>query len=291
MLRPPPFGPEERAKSDQGQVIVGRTKFVVSTVRDAVARLAEQVKMVAYTMSSGDVPIERAFSSTLQWYDHFIEDTRGHFGSALLESLKDFKTQVEREYAEWRSIGMADPAKAQRIQQRIRMAREHLSVAIQEELASALPKPAPVTVVLSYGSFEGKPAFVATIRNVSPKQIPNWTVQLEIPPALIKSPRQIGSYVEGMSNKHRALFRPSEAFVEQKPLWHDESYPFPIQYEIDDSIPGTRLFNVRGLAYVGGELMAEQIKSVDELSTYFAPAVVAQRRAIEGLLRRAQRPL
>ncbi len=255
-----------------------------------MAKLAKQANSLAYTMSSGDVPTEDAFSRALQWYDYCIEDTRTHHSLSLNSALMDFRTQVERDYAEWRSIGMADPAKAQSIQQRIRMAREHLSVAMQEELASALPKPAPVSVVLSHGNIEDKPAFVATIRNVSPKQIANWSVQLEIPPALVKSPRQIGSYVENMSNKHRAVFRPSEAFVEQKPLWHDESYPFPIQYEIDDSIPGTRLFNVRALAYVGGELMAEQIKSVDELSTFFAPAVVARRKALEELVRSAQRP-
>jgi hypothetical protein len=157
-----------------------------------------------------------------------------------------------------------------------------LSEAAQRELAAALPSPVPLSVILGHVQEHESTYFVATVKNGTDEQVLNWAVQLEIPPPLVRGIEN-AAYVEDESDKKRSVFRTKASTVEKYPLWHGASYPFKVGYQISESSAGMRTFNVRATAYVSGRLVAEQIKGVDELSTFFLPAVIARREAFASL--------
>ena len=96
-----------------------------------------------------------------------------------------------------------------------------------------------------------------------------------------------GAHVPEESDKRKAVFRTTPRTIETRPLWHGATFPFRVQYQAGQTNQGLRASNVRATAYLGGKLVAEQIKGVDELSAYFVPAVVARREALAGLLMHA----
>jgi hypothetical protein len=140
-------------------------------------------------------------------------------------------------------------------------------------------------LVLSHHQEAEGAYFIATIKNETEGQVADWAIQLDVPPLLVKGLHQSG-YVPEESDKRRAVFR-SEA---TQPLWHGASVPSKVQYQLNEANRGMRTFNVRAMAFVGGKLVAEQIRGVDELSGYFLPVVVARRQAMADLMAQATQP-
>ncbi len=214
------------------------------------------------------------------WLMNTIEDTTGRYSEAFRASLFQFHGYASRLSSELPVIG--DEAEIQRLQYQIRMWRDLISEEAQKELAAALLSPCPLSLVLSHIHEHEATYFLATVKNETEEQINNWAVQLEVPPLLVNGTAQEGYLVEE-SDKRKAVFRA----VETRPLWHGASSRFKVRYQLSEANHGLRAFNVRATAYVGGKLVAEQIKGIDELSTYFLPVVVARREAQLGLLMHA----
>ncbi len=220
----------------------------------------------------------------MPWFLNTIEDTKGRYSEVFRASLLQFHGYVSRLSSELPAI--ADEAAAQRLQYQVRMQRDMLSEAAQKELAAALSSPSPLSLVLNHVQEHEITYFVATIKNETEEQITNWAVQLEVPPLLVNGFVQ-GARVPEESDPRRAVFRTTPRTAETRPLWHGATFPFKVRYQLGETNQGLRASNVRATAYVGGKLVAEQIKGVDELSAYFVPAVVARRDALTGLLMHA----
>jgi hypothetical protein len=218
------------------------------------------------------------------WLLNTIEDTTGRYSEAFRASLVQFHGYASRLSLELPTI--ADEEAVQRLQYQVRMRRDRISEGAQKELAAAFSSPPPLSLVLSHLQEHEVTYFVATIKNETEEQITNWAVQLEVPPLLVNGVAQ-GAHVPEESDKRKAVFRTTPRTVETRPLWHGATFPFRVQYQVSETNHGLRASNVRATVYVGGKLVAEQIKGVDELSAYFVPGAVARREALAGLLMHA----
>jgi hypothetical protein len=256
---------------------VFRTRVVASNTREAIDPLQEKVNQVVAAFA-GD---PRVAQERCSWLMNTIEDTAGRYSEDFRTYLLQFHDEVSRLLPK---LSAVDEAELQRLQYQVRMRRDGISDAAQKELAAALPSPPPLSVVLSHIHEQENTYFVATVKNETEEQITNWAVQLEIPPLLVNGLIQSG-HVPEESDKRKAVFR-----VETRPLWHGASCPFKVRYQLGEANHGLRTFNVRATAYVGGKLVAEQIKGIDELSAYFVPAVMARREALTASMARAAQP-
>jgi hypothetical protein len=266
---------------------VFRSKTVASNTREAIGPLLERVSQVVAAFAGDPKTIQDRCSQVLPWLLNTIEDTTGRYGEAFRASLFQFHGYASRLCSELPAVG--DGAAMQRLQYQVRTRRDQLSEAAQTELAAALSSPPPLSLVLSHIHEHEGMYFVATVKNETEEQIINWAIQIEVPPLLVNGLAQ-GGHVPEESDKRKAVFRTTPRTVETRPLWHGASFPFKVQYQLSETNQGLRTFNVRATAYVGGRLVVEQIKGVDELSTYFLPAAVARREAQVGLLMSATRP-
>jgi hypothetical protein len=210
-----------------------------------------------------------------------LDDTAEHFSQSFRGALFAFHGYASALCSQLPTID--DEEQLQRLRYQVRMRRDLLSEAAQGELAAALPAPAPLSLVLSHLHENEGTYFVVKLKNETEAEIVNWAVQLEIPPSLVNDATD-GSYIKSESDKMRAVFRTTQQAVQMHPLWHGASYTFKVKYELNETNQGARTFNVRATAYVDSRLVAEQIKGIDDLSTYFAPAVVARRKAHAALM-------
>jgi hypothetical protein len=277
-----PASPSRTEAVDAGAAPrVSRSKTVSSTTREAIDHVSQAINRVVEEISEGR-SLKEAVSPMTSWYLNVVEDTKDRYSQSFHEALLEFRAFTERLRSE-----LANEDNLQARLSRLRMRRDQLSEAAQRELAAALPTPVPLSVVLEHASEQEISYFVARVLNQTEAQIVRWAVQLEMRPLLAISPNSNGAYIPNMSNKKRALFRMESPVPANRPLWHDESFPFKIPYKIDASNQGLRSATVRASAYVDGKLTSEQIKGVDEISPFFVPAAVTRREATEALLKRA----
>jgi hypothetical protein len=142
-----------------------------------------------------------------------------------------------------------------------------------------------VEVTLGFAHVSGDDSFefLATIRNTTRRTIKDWAVQIEVPARLV-DPRTHATYVPDMSDARRAVFRTSQGFALEKPLWPEQAYTYRLPYKITEATQGVRTVIVRATAYVDGELVGEAQKPVEELTTFFLPPVVARRTAMREMI-------
>ena len=130
--------------------------------------------------------------------------------------------------------------------------------------------------------------FQATMINNGKAVIANWSLEMAVP-RFIVSPETIACFVPEMSDTRRAVFRTTPKFCAEKPLWPRQSYTLNIPYVLSEQTAGARNLPVRATGYVDSVIAAEDEQTVENLSIYFAPAVVARREATRQLMERAQR--
>lgn len=243
------------------------------------ANLLTTTILNSFPENARDVPI----SPNLFAYTHLIQATREYYSPELHAALTTFARVAQHAYAQLRLVGDHERERIIVLHHEVEVARDRLTEAIQAE-RTGVPKPLPlVTVSLGFEeSRDAEPHFVASIRNISGKRLMDWAVQLEVPPIMVTA-ATIGTYVESMSDKRRAVFRTSPKFAEQYPLWDDEPYAYKIPYHINEAIQGVRTLTVRATAYVAGEFQGERTKRVEELTGFWAPAVVARREAMQNM--------
>jgi len=111
---------------------------------------------------------------------------------------------------------------------------------------------------------------IATVKNTTRKRLDDWSVELEIPTAVLTS-IAYGSLVEHQSTPQRKLFR-AEGLRMKRSLHPGEEYSLRVAYLVNDALyrRGEELLGqlIRARASANGELLDEKERTVGEMQEF-----------------------
>jgi hypothetical protein len=128
---------------------------------------------------------------------------------------------------------------------------------------------------------DGRGDLIVTVKNVGNKVLDGWLLEIRAPRPLVEgaSVSNYGAFVPEESDRKTSVFRTHIGLAREKRIFRDGSQSLKVPFQMKDEIAGLLDQRVVGRAYIDANLEEETERPVRELTSFFAAANVAVRKA------------